>query len=459
MNISPAKNHLTLGEKVGYALGDTASNLFWMTFMFYLLYFYTDVFGLSAAAAGTMLLITRIWDTVNSPIIGLIADRTETRWGKFRPYIIWGAIPFGVFGVLTFTTPNLGPAGKLIYAYVTFTLMMTIYTVVNLPYSALLGVITPNSEERTILSTYRFIFAFIGAITVQYLTLPLVGLFGHGNRAHGYQITMAVFSTLAVILLLITFFNTRERVHPPHGQRNSIRADLQDLAHNRPWLILFVVSFLTVGNFSVRSATTLYYFKYYVGDAHKAPGFMVGGSIFLMLGIFCTHWLNRRFKRAPLYAGLLIIDAIVTSCFYLAGPHDWVLMYGLNFLATLFIGPTTVMIWAMYADTADYSQWRTGRRATGLIFSAAMFAQKVGGALGSAATGWVLAYYGFKANVTQSPHTLQGIRLLMSLYPSAFAVLASMIVLWYPLDREYMRHIGHELEQQNTGGLQPETDN
>lgn len=439
--------HLKLTEKIGYALGDTASNLFWMTFMFYLLYFYTDVFGLSAAAAGTMLLFTRIWDTVNNPIIGLIADRTETRWGKFRPYLLWGAVPFGVFGVLTFSTPDLGPTGKLVYAYITFTLMMTIYTVVNLPYSALLGVITPDSEERTVLSTYRFVFAFIGAIAVQWLTLPLVDFFGGGDPARGYRLTMTVFSVLAVILLLVTFSTTRERVPAPPGQQSSVGRDLADLAQNRPWIVLFLVSFITMGYFSIRSATTLYYFKYYVGDADQASLFMVGGSLFLMLGVVCTGWLNRRFERARLYAGLLLIDAVIMGLFYFAGPGDRLMIYGLHFLATLFLGPTIVMIWAMYADTADYSEWRTGRRATALIFSAAMFAQKMGGALGSAAAGWVLAWYGFRANAEQPAHTLEGIRLLMSLYPSGFAIAAAAIVLLYPLNRDRVRAIGEALHK------------
>lgn len=445
--------YLNLTEKVGYALGDTASNLLWMSFLFYLLYFYTDIFGLTAAAAGTMLLFTRIWDTINTPIIGLIADRTESRWGKFRPYLLWGAIPFGVFGVLTFSTPDLEPTGKLIYAYVTFTLMVTVYTIVNLPYSALMGVITPNSEERTILSSYRFIFAFIGAITVQLLTLPLVDFFGGDDRARGYQTTMMVFCSLAVILLFITFFTTRERVHPPVGQKSSVKQDICDLKRNRPWIVLFLVSFITLGYFSARGATIIYYFKYYVGDTDKVSLFLVGGSLSLMAGIFCTGWLNRRFNRARLYAGLLIVDASVMALFYFPGPSDWVTMYGLHFLASFFLGPTIVMIWAMFADTADYSEWRTGRRATALIFSAAMFAQKMGGALGSAATGWVLAWYGFEANAAQSEYTLHGIRLLMSLYPAGFAIVAGTIMLFYPLDRPQMQCIGAELRRRKTADL------
>jgi GPH family glycoside/pentoside/hexuronide:cation symporter len=444
--MNKSETHLRLTEKVAYALGDTASNLFWMTFMIYLMIFYTDVYGLSATAAGTMMLITRLWDAVNNPIMGIIADRTKTRWGRFRPYLLWGAAPFGLFGVLTFTTPDLGASGKLIYAYITFTLMMTIYTVVNLPYSALIGVITPNSDERTNLSTYRFIFAFIGGFTVQYLTMPLVDYFGQGDRAHGYQMTMIVYATMTTVLWLTTFALTKERVVPANDQTTSIKQDLRDLANNQPWITLSFVSFITMSYFAIRSNTTLYYFKYYVGSINQAQWFMLGASLSLMAGVFCTGWLDRRFHRARLYATISAIDGIMMGLLYIAEPSQWKLMYALNFIAHFFLGPSIVLIWAMYADVADYSEWKSGRRATGLVFSATVFAQKLGLALGGAAVGWLLGYYGFQANIQQAPETAQGIRSIMCLLPSVLATISAIAILFYPLDRYRMRQIEDDLK-------------
>jgi GPH family glycoside/pentoside/hexuronide:cation symporter len=259
---------LSIKEKVGYSLGDTASNLFFQTFIYYMLFFYTDVFGITAKAAGTMFLVTKIWDAVNDPMMGMIADRTETRWGKFRPYLVWVAIPIGVLGVLTFTTPELNHTGKLIYAYITYTLLMMAYTAINVPYSAIMGVMTPNSHERTIVSSYRFIAAFVALLFVQYFIPTMTE--DAVNPQMRWQLTMTIVSVLAVILFLISFFSCKERVQPPKGQKTPIKQDLVDLITNMPWVLIGITTVFQLIFICMRSGSIMYYFQYYVKDREIA---------------------------------------------------------------------------------------------------------------------------------------------------------------------------------------------
>jgi len=245
--VNNTSGKLSFKEKVGYGLGDTASNLYWQMFVNFLLFFYTDIFGISAAAAGTMLMVSRFWDAINDPMMGIIADRTQSKWGRFRPYLIWISGPLAVVGVLAFITPDLSVTGKIIYAYITYTLIMMAYTAINIPYSALMGVLTPSTKERTSVATYRFVLAFVGAFIVQGLTLPLVRLFGGGNQALGFPLTMGAFGVLAGILFYITFATTKERVQPPASQKTSLKKDLNDLIHNRPWMVLLVMGIFTLG--------------------------------------------------------------------------------------------------------------------------------------------------------------------------------------------------------------------
>ena len=280
---------ISIKEKIGYGLGDTASNLYFQMFIIYLLFFYTDVFGISAAAAGTMLMVSRFWDAVNDPLMGILADRTHTRWGKFRPYLIWISVPIALIGVATFYTPDLGSTGKLVYAYITYTLMMMAYTAINIPYSALMGVLSPNTQERTSVSTYRFVLAFAGAFVVQGLTLPLVKFFGGGDQAVGFPLAMAVFGVLAAVLFYATFATTRERVQPPVEQRTALKEDLKDLTKNRPWMILLVMSIASLAYAIVRSGSVVYYFKYYVGNEDMASSFMVYGTVAVIVGVACTQ--------------------------------------------------------------------------------------------------------------------------------------------------------------------------
>jgi GPH family glycoside/pentoside/hexuronide:cation symporter len=438
---------LSVKEKIGYGLGDTASNFYWQMFNNFLMFFYTDVFGIPAAAAGTMFGVTRIWDTFIDPVMGIVADRTTTKWGKFRPFLLWIALPIGVIGVLTFTTPDLSVSGKIAYAYVTLTLLMAAYTAINTPYSALMGVLTPNSLERTSLSSYRFVLAFAGTIVVQGATLPLVKFFGKGNQAAGFQLTMVVFSILAIVLFVLTFLGTRERVQPPKGQKTSLKKDLRDLIHNRPWMVLFFMGIFALSYNSIRSGAVIYYFKYYVAKQDMTSIFMVVGTIAAILGVMSTKFLTKLMGKRNLYMLVMTLVSIISVGFYFIPKENITLIFAVHILISFVLGPTAPLIWAMYADTADYSEWKWGRRATGLVFSAATFAQKFGWAIGGALAGWLLAYYGFKANVVQTETAQNGIRLMISVIPAVGSLLAAATAWFYTLNEPMMKTIEKELTE------------
>ena len=450
---------LTIAEKIGYSVGDTASNLFFQTFITFLLFFYTDVFGLPAAAVGTMFLVTRIWDAVNDPIMGMVADRTNTRWGKFRPYILLLAVPFAIVGVLTFTTPGFDTTGKLVYAYVTYTVLMMLYTAVNVPYSALMAVLTPNSLERTEISSYRFVAAFTGGFIVQGATLWLVSHFGNGNDAVGWQWAMGCLSGLATILLFITFFTTRERVLPPKDQKNVLKLDLKDLFTNKPWLLIAGATVFQLTYIVIRGSSVVYFFKYYVeeqqlnlfGNIIALPfetfssSFLLSGTIATIIGAILTKWFTQKFDKKNTYAWFLTISATSCALMYFVKPESVLLIYGLNLVTSFCFGPVSVLQWAMYTDTADYSEWKNHRRATGLVMSASLFALKLGLTLGGAIVGWVLAGYGFVANEAQTPESLAGIRLLMSVFPALAGIAGGALMMAYPLGNKIMVQIEQEL--------------
>jgi len=453
------KNYLSLKEKIGYSLGDTASNIYFQTFIIFMLNFYTDVFGLPAAAVGTMFLMTRIFDAVNDPFMGTIADRTKSRWGKFRPYILFFALPFAVMGVITFTTPDFDQSGKLIYAYITYNLLMVCYTIVNVPYSALMGVITPNSLERTGLSSYRFVAAFVGGLIVQGSTISLVKYFGNGNDAVGWQWAMACLGGIAFILLLITFLTTRERVQPPLNQKIETKRDLKDLFKNKAWVLIAGATVFQLIFIVMRSSSIVYYFKYYILDQQLnlfgsvinltyesfTSSFLLIGTMFNILGAILTKWMAKNFDKKNTYTGFLLISSILCTMFYFVSPEDVLLIYILNILISFAWGPVSVLQWAMYTDAADYSEWSNKRRATGLLMAASLFALKLGLTLGGAFVGWILAYYGFVANQPQNSETISGIILLMSFYPAVFGIIGAALMFFYPLTNKMMGKIETEL--------------
>jgi GPH family glycoside/pentoside/hexuronide:cation symporter len=440
---------LSVTEKFGYGLGDLASNMFWQMFAIFMAKFYTDVFLLGAATMGTMMLVTRVVDAFFDPMIGTIADRTETRWGHFRPYLIWMAIPMGATAVLAFTVPDLDGSARTVYAYVTLMLMMFAYSAINIPYSALLGVLTPDSKERTSVTSYRFVMALIPVFIIVNATLPLVRHFGGGSDTspYGWQMTMLIYSVIAVLLYFATFAMTRERVKPPPKQETSLKTDLKDLFRNRPWVVLCGVGIaaLTFGN--IRNTVTIFYFENVVpnGGGYFGP-VMTTGAVAFILGVMATSPLAKRFGKRNFYLVSMSVTALLTFGFYFVPTDNIKLVWAANTLINFCAAPTAPLVWAMYADTADYSEWKWGRRATGLIFSAASFAQKLGWAIGGAGAGWLLAYYGYLPNVAQSPRTIHGIVLMMSVIP-AIAAVAAVAALWfYEIDEETVKRMSTDLE-------------
>ena len=450
MNPPAVSERLSFREKFAYGLGDTASNFFFQTFNIFLLYYYTDVFGLSAAAVGTMFLFTRIFDAVTDPIMGVVADRTNSRWGKFRPYLLWLAVPYGVLGYLMFLNPSFSPQGKLIFAYVTYSAMMLAYTAINIPYSAMMGVMSPSSEDRTSLSTYRFVCAFSAAFVIGGFVLPLKNFLGGGDEATGFQHTMALFAFASVGLFLFTFRNTRERVMPPADQKPALGRDLKELLSNGPWVVLFIAAFLTLANVGLRNASVIYYFKYSVGNESQFPLFsMIGTSVFI-LGALSTKLFTRHFQRRSLMITLTIINALAMAAFYFVDPQEIVWLHVLNVIGAFAAGPTPAIVWSMYADCADYGEWRFGRRSTGLVFSAAVFAQKIGIAVGSALIGWLLSHYGFVANAVQTPRAIEGINLIFSILPGGFALLSGLAIFFYRIDEGMVKQMERELARRKS---------
>jgi GPH family glycoside/pentoside/hexuronide:cation symporter len=494
---------LTFAEKTGYAFGDAASNLFWMTFIYFQSKFYTDVFFYTPDAAledrllkklAVLLLLTRVFDMGFDLFMGVLGDRTRTRWGKVRPYLLWFAIPFGIISTLTFTTPGFSPDGKLIYAYITLCLMMMVYSAINIPYSALMGVISPDSQERTSASSYRFAFAFGAGLVVQASTLYLVDYFGHVRQglsgmalaaaeAHGYQLTMGLYAIAATGLFFLTFALTKERIQPA-PQKSSLGRDLGDLATNVPWLILFFTGTLTVCSVAIRSGAILYYFQYYVGNEKLAAAFMVVGTVLSLLGSIAIQHVTRFLGRKTTYIGLAVLGAVFLVIAYWIKPEQmtpgfvlfvrskWMPYIEIAFIKSMIdtvlallcvwpvvlfqvlysavTGPTSPVLWAMFADSADYSEWRTGRRATGLIFSAAGMSNKLGWAIGGPLSIWLLASFGYRAGVTQTPQALHGILLLFAIIPAVGFLLTGVAMLFYPLNEARMKKLQGELQARQT---------
>ncbi len=442
------------GEKIGYGLGDTAANLVWRTLIFFLPIFYTDVFGLSAAAVGTLMLVCRLGDGVTDFFMGVIADRTRTRWGKFRPWILWTALPFGIMTVLTFSTPDLSYTGKLAYAYLTYGGLILVFTANNIPYSALTGVITADPVERTSLSSYRFVGAFLGGLITQGLNIYLVEYFGQGDQIKGYKWTMALFAVVSVILFLITFATTKERVKSTSAVQSSIKTDAMDLLRNKAWIILFFVGSLFVAFTTFRGGVTMYYFKYYINNVEIAAVFMVVGLLSAMFGAAITGPLTKRFGKRAVMNASLVIGIVSSAWIYLLDPDGMglVMIFVLSAIAEFSTGPIVVLFFAMLGDAADYSEWKTHRRATGLIFSAGTLSMKVGTAVAAATSGWMLAWYGYAANVEQTAEALLGIRLLFSLIPALVGVVLLVVFQFYKLDDSLLERIEAELIERDGDG-------
>ncbi len=586
---------LKIKEKIGYGLGDAASSMFWKLFSMYLLFFYTDVFGIPAAAAGTMFLVTRIWDAANDPIMGVLADRTKSRWGKFRPYLLWLAIPFGVIGVLLFSTPDLGTVGKIVYAYITYTIMMMLYTGINVPYAALMGVMTPDSKQRTTLSTFRMVFAFAGSILVLAIFQPLFDSFGsntlntyeksndaifisedvnkentwvynvassdedletvdsllvlnmkvkthseealqvglisnglkssnfvlvtNGEKAYGLkrdgawstikiklkdvymdgvilsglnkmkvvvssnqisdfdikeialnqvdykkgtQKAVMIIAIIAVLFFFLTFSWTKERIKPIHEDKSSVKNDLKDLLKNGPWFILLGAGVSALIFNSIRDGAAIYYFRYFIQKEDAVDISLLGFSlpialstIFLVIGqaanivgVIIAKPISDRFGKRQTFLSAMFLAFVFSLIFYFFDRSSVGLIFVFQFIISVCAGSIFPLLWSMYADIADYSEWKTGRRATGLIFSSSSMSQKFGWTLGGAVTGWLLALYGFKADVVQTEETQNALRLMLSVFPAVGAALSVLFVYLYKLSDSFMDKVNAELNEQ-----------
>lgn len=454
---------IKLTEKIGYGFGDMASSMFWKLFGAYLMIFYTDVFGLPAAVVGTMFLITRIWDSAFDPIVGVVADRTHSRWGKFRPYLLWLAVPFGIIGVLTFVTPDWSPIGKLVYAYVTYSLMMMIYSAINVPYASLLGVMSPNPKERNTLSTYRMTFAYIGSFIALLLFMPLVNFFSGnskdlGDQQTGWTMAVVVIAILCIILFFGCFAWTKERVKPIKEAQNPLKEDLKDLFKNKPWWILLGAGVAALVFNSIRDGATVYYFKYFVVEEDYATVSFFGMSFVLsglylalgqaanIIGVIAAAPVSNRIGKRNTYMWAMIIATVLSVIFYWFDKEDLIWMFVFQALISICAGSIFPLLWSMYADCADYSELKTGNRATGLIFSSSSMSQKFGWAIGTVITGWLLGFFGFQANAVQSEEAISGIKMFLSFLPAVGTILSVVFISMYPLTEKKMKDITTELE-------------
>lgn len=436
---------LTKREKVAYGLGDTASNIVFQTVMLFLTFFYTDIFGISPAVVGSMFLLVRIIDAVTDPLMGAIADRTRSKHGKYRPYLLWLALPFALCSVLAFTTPDLSANGKIIYAFITYTLLMLAYTAINIPYSALGGVLTNDPTERVSVQSYRFVFGMLGGLLVTACTLPLVSYFGNGDNAKGYQLTIAAMSALGLVLFLVCFVGTRERVHTPVNQQLTLRSSFASLWQNDQWRILSVAAFFLLTGMVLRSTLAIYYVKYFLGREDLITAFVTLGMLGNIAGCALAQWLSQYVDKVKAYIGLQLIAALICVVSFFIGSEQLVLAFTLYFLWGFFLQMATPLLWAKMADTVDYGHYKTGMRITGLVYSSVVFFIKLGLALGGALAGWLLAYYGYQADTVQTEQTQHGILLSFTLLPALGSVLVALVMSRYQLTSARVLDIHRQL--------------
>jgi GPH family glycoside/pentoside/hexuronide:cation symporter len=437
---------LTWREKISYGVADMGFNFYWTNIATFLLIYYTDVFGISAAAAASMMFTIKIINAFTDPMIGAAADRTSTRWGKFRPYLIWVPLPLACAAVLTYTTPDLSADGKIIWAYGSYLAMMVCYTCINIPYNALSGVLSADPQERSTVNGLRFIFAFAGGTVVTAATPALVHWLGGGNDKLGWQLTMLTWSVFASLLFVLTFLNTRERIAPVSTQQSNIWQDVRDLSQNRPWVALFFLALIIMITITLRTSSAAYYFKYVVQRPELMATFVPAYMLSAAAGASLTPLMTRFVDKKKLMMILMTITAVLSSAFFFV-PKDQVwLMFALQIGMGLALGPKSPLAFSMYADTADYNEWRTGRRATAMTFAAATFSQKLGTAIAVAVIGSIFTQLGYVANAVQSAGSQAGIVWLMSFIPAAFALLAVAVMFFYNLDNNKLLQIQADLE-------------
>jgi sugar (glycoside-pentoside-hexuronide) transporter len=443
---------LSFQEKFGYSLGDLAANFVFQALLALQLDFYTHTFGLTAAQAGTMTLVIGLGVAFLNPVMGVIADRTRTKWGKFRPWLLWTSLPFGVICVLTFTTPNISPGAKIVYAWTTYIILRVIYTVNNVPYASLNAVMTSDPDERNSISTYRQIAANSAGFIVASLAIPMVRFFGHGDDARGYQYTMGLLSALSVIFFIVAFFSTKERIQPDPQQKTSLGQDLADLFKNRPWIVLFLATLFYFAAIVVRGNVMLPYFRYVAGNVDFYSWFNGFGLAALLIGVACSTAVTRRTGKRLLFVVSMGLAGLFSAALFIIPPHATITIIAAEVLRQFSFGLSGPLIWSMMGDVADYGEWKTGRRASGTVTAAVVFALWAGLALGGAVAGWILDLYGFvsKADV-QSAHAQSGILLTASVYAGLAFLSAAVCMFFYPISRELNQKIANELIERRKG--------
>ena len=466
---------LSVLEKFGYSLGDLAANLVFQTLMTYLAYFYTDIYGLNATdATAIMYIVGTVAAFSFNPIIGALADRTNSKWGKFRPWILYTSVPLGIISVMAFSTPNFSYDGKVIYAVITYSLLLLLYASSNLPYSALSGVITGDMKERNSISSYRFVAVMFAQFFVQVFMLPIIIYAGAGDKAIGIEIVMTWLAVIGTIMLLITFFTTKERIVPTEDQKSSLFEDLQDLITNKPWVIMLILTTLIFISLAMKGGSYVYYFENYIdetrltvfispildylttiginffGNDPVSAGFGLfnaGGIIFMIFGIGLSKVLADKYGKRNVFALFLFISTIFIILFNFYDKSSVELMFGSQILHGFFYGITIPLLWAMIADVADFSEWKNNRRATAIIFSAMMVGLKLGLTIGGGLVVQILGNYGYEANkeLAQSEHVIQGVKLLVSLYPAIPFLIGIVLLFFYEIDKKMETQIEIDL--------------
>ena len=489
--MSNQQETLSVTEKVGYSLGDLAANLIFQTLITFLAFFYTDVFGIPAGTAATIIFVVGLVGAFGfTPLVAVLADRTSSRWGKFRPWILWTAVPFGVLSLLAFSTPDLGPQGKVFYAAASYTLLVLVYAANNLPYAALSGVLTGNMDQRNSLSAYRFVAVMIAQLVVQSLLLPLVLILGGGDKVQGFHNAMMLFAVVGTVFLLITFFTTRERIVPAPEQKSSVVQDLSDLVRNRPWVVMLLLTILVFTTLALKGGMYVYYFQYYLDEAalaaflqgigfnafiaglnHLLTGigltsflwpedaptsafslFNAGGIIFMIIGIGFSKKLADRFGKRDVFGAALFVSTLFLLAFLFYPPDRIGLVFVSQILHGFFYGITIPLLWAMIADVADYSEWKNNRRATAIIFSAMLCGLKLGLSIGGALVAGILAHYGYQAGAdAQAAATVDGIRMSVSLYSSLPFLACVALLFFYEINKSMESRIERELAGRRAG--------
>ena len=435
-------------EKIGYGLGDFGSNVVFQTILILLPAFYTDVFGLAPAAMGTMFLAVRLLDTVTDPIMGMVADNTNTKWGKFRPYLLWFAIPFSVVFVFTFITPDFSENGKLAYAYLTYAALMVLYTVVNIPYCALGGVITSDSQERVSANSYRFFIATSAGVLISYFAPDLIEYFGNGNEQDGYPYAMSFFGVLAILAFFGCFALTKERVKQVAPTKGSLSVDFKTLLKNDQWLVVALLFLVLLVPIVLRGASQVYYVKWFIGDAELIAAFLTTGTFCQMIGAGFASSLTKKLGKVPAYILVQSIIVVGSIALYFVSSSNLYVIFILFGVVNFFVQMGAPILFTMAADTVEYGELKTGRRVTGLVFSGALFALKLGVAVGGWLIGLILAYYGYDGKAeAQSPEAIQGIVLSLTLFPAIGHFLLIPIVSFYKLNKKRCDEIRAELDQ------------